>query len=155
MKVYAARRQISHQWPWQQIEPAGSALRQFGTYDFQRDKATNTFYRAYLRSYYAIGVYMAGARYGLSESLIIAEAYALRNSKNAYTYNSRAWMKKAGGTLIAEFGGERRGLRVARGIQVEKIRHFAAPATLTKTQLTGGCRHARPSLAYFRAGAKF
>lgn len=94
-EVYAARKKISLQWPLQQIEPAGNALRQFGTYDFQRDKATNTFFKAYIHSAnYAVGVYMAGAGYGLSQSLTIAHIYALRNSKNAFTYDARAWTTK-------------------------------------------------------------
>jgi hypothetical protein len=85
-EVYAAGKQISDLTPLQQFGPARIALHQFGTYDFQRDEATNNFFDAYIHaSNYAIGVYMAGAGYGLSNTLIIARGYALLFSSNAIT----------------------------------------------------------------------
>jgi hypothetical protein len=41
-EVYAAGERIADLSLLQQIDPARTALHQFGTYDFQRDKATNT-----------------------------------------------------------------------------------------------------------------
>ena len=65
-EVYAAGERIAN-WPlMQQIDQARTALQQFGTYDFQRDEATNTWFSEYVHAAnYAVGVYMAGAGYGL------------------------------------------------------------------------------------------
>ena len=65
-EAYAAGERIAN-WPlMQQIDPASTALQQFGTYDFLRDKATNTYFDEYVpAANYAIGVYMAGAGYFL------------------------------------------------------------------------------------------
>jgi hypothetical protein len=41
-EVYAAGERIADLSLLQQIDSARTALQQFGTYDFQRDKATNT-----------------------------------------------------------------------------------------------------------------
>lgn len=87
--VYAAGERTAN-WPLlQQIDAARTALGQFGTYDFQRDEATNT-------ANYAVGVYMAGAGYGLYESLAFAQAYAVFNSSNAFDdkYKGREWKIK-------------------------------------------------------------
>ncbi len=56
-EVYAAGERIAN-WPlMQQIDPASTALEQGGTYDFQRDKATNTYFDEYVpAANYAIGV---------------------------------------------------------------------------------------------------
>jgi hypothetical protein len=95
--VYAAGERIAN-WPlMQQIDQARTALQQFGTYDFQRDKATNTWFSEYVHAAnYAVGVYMAGAGYGLYESLALAEAYAVFNSSNAFDdkYKGREWKIK-------------------------------------------------------------
>ncbi|MGH7838946.1 MAG: hypothetical protein ACREQC_14135, partial [Candidatus Binataceae bacterium] len=80
----------------EQYNPGRAALQQFGTYDFQRDKATNNFFEQYVpAANYAIGVYVAGAGYGLAETHVIAQRYALFNSSNWYKYWSRgrAWIK--------------------------------------------------------------
>ncbi len=94
-EVYAAGQGIADLSPFQQYAPAGTALRQFGTYDFQRDRATNSFFSAYVpAANYAIGVYMAGAGYNLITTHLISEGYALRNSRNALTYNDRKWITR-------------------------------------------------------------
>jgi hypothetical protein len=64
-EVYAAGERIAN-WPLlQQIDAARTALQQFGTYDFQRDKATNTWFFEYVHAAnYAVGVYLAGAGTG-------------------------------------------------------------------------------------------
>jgi len=65
-EVYAAGEKIAN-WPlFQQREEARPLLEQYGTYDFQRDKTTNSFFDEYVpAANYAIGVYMAGAGYSL------------------------------------------------------------------------------------------
>ena len=94
--VYAAGERIAN-WPlMQQIDPASTALQQFGTYDFQRDKATNTYFDEYVpAANYAIGVYMAGAGYSLALTYAIAQRCAMGNSSNWYKYWSRGrpWIK--------------------------------------------------------------
>lgn len=91
-EVYAAGKKISDQPVSQQFLSARAALAQFGTYDFQRDKATNTHFSAYVNAAnYAVGVYMAGAGYGPWETLEIAQAYALLNSSNRFSYAGKAW----------------------------------------------------------------
>jgi hypothetical protein len=71
---YAAGERIAN-WPLiQQIDPASTALEQGGTYDFQRDNATNTYFDEYVpAANYAIGVYMAGAGYSLALTYAIAQ----------------------------------------------------------------------------------
>jgi hypothetical protein len=96
-EVYAAGERIAN-WPlMQQIDAARTALQQFGTYNFQRDKATNTWFSEYVHAAnYAVGVYMAGAGYGLYQSLAFAQAYAVFNSSNACEdkYKGREWKIK-------------------------------------------------------------
>jgi hypothetical protein len=96
-EVYAAGERTAN-WPLlQQIDAARTALQQFGTYDFQRDEATNTFFYAYIHAAsYAVGVYMASAGYGLDQSLALAQAYAVFNSSNAFDdkYKGREWKIK-------------------------------------------------------------
>ena len=59
----------------------GSALGQFGTYDFQR--RDGNFYYAYMNaSNYAVGVYMAGAGYSLLGTLSIGTGYGMTHSAN-------------------------------------------------------------------------
>jgi hypothetical protein len=95
-EVYAAGERIAN-WPlMQQIDPASTALQQFGTYDFQRDNATNTYFDEYVpAANYAIGVYMAGAGYNLELTYVIAQEYAMGNSSNWYKYwrRGRPWIK--------------------------------------------------------------
>jgi len=91
-EVYAAGQQLASHPIWEHYSPAATALEHFGTYDFQRDKATNTHYRAYVdAANYAVGVFMAGAGYGVWETLNIAQAYALLNSSNRFEYKGKAW----------------------------------------------------------------
>jgi hypothetical protein len=94
--VYAAGERIAN-WPlMQQIDPARTALQQFGTYDFQRDEATNTYFDEYVpAANYAIGVYMAGADYSLAGTYAIAQGYAMGNSSNWYKYwsSGRPWIE--------------------------------------------------------------
>jgi hypothetical protein len=81
--------------PWQQFFPAKAALEQFGTYDFQRDKATNTSFSKYAHAAnYAVGVYMAGAGYGKWESVKIAQTYGYFRSLNQYDREGREWTEK-------------------------------------------------------------
>ncbi|MGH6837876.1 MAG: hypothetical protein ACREDT_03585 [Methylocella sp.] len=78
------------------LDAAGAYRLQFGTYDFQRDKATNTYFDKYVAAAnYAIGVYMAGAGFNLEQTYILAQGYALFNSSNWYKYWSkgRAWVE--------------------------------------------------------------
>lgn len=94
-EVYAAGERIAKLPPLQQYNPAEAALGHFGAYDYQRDKATNTFFKAYINACnYAIGVYLAGAGYGWGDSLVFALTYALGNSKNAFSYDARKWITK-------------------------------------------------------------
>jgi hypothetical protein len=93
--VYAAGKQISDKPSWQQLSPAKAALEQFGTYDFQRDKATNTSFSKYAHAAnYAVGVYMVGAGYGKWESVKIAQTYGYFRSSNQYDPEGREWTEK-------------------------------------------------------------
>jgi hypothetical protein len=97
-EIYAAgQKELVHNW-YTDFTPAKRALEHGGTYDFQRDKATNTFIDAYIpAANYAVGVYMAGGGYGLHEMLAIAEGYSIwRGSKNRYDYYSegRKWARR-------------------------------------------------------------
>jgi hypothetical protein len=96
MEVYAAGEEIASKPLSEQYDPAKTALQQFGTYDFQRDKATNSFFDEYVpAANYAIGVYMAGAGYNLAETYVLAQGYAMLYSSNWYKYWSRGrpWIK--------------------------------------------------------------
>ncbi|MGH6847796.1 MAG: hypothetical protein ACREC0_10255 [Methylocella sp.] len=58
--VYAAGEKIASWQIADQIVAGKAALTQFVTYDFQRDKATNTWFAAYVAAAnYAVGVFMA------------------------------------------------------------------------------------------------
>ncbi|MGH6840625.1 MAG: hypothetical protein ACREDV_00805 [Methylocella sp.] len=95
-EIYAAGERIAN-WPLlQQLDPARTALQQGGTYDFQRDVTTNTYFDEYVpAANYAIGVYMAGAGYSLALTYAIAQVYAMGHSSNWYNYWSRgrSWIK--------------------------------------------------------------
>ena len=86
-EVFAAGEKIAN-WPLlDQRDKAKAALVQFGTYDFQRDKATNTFFNKYINAAnYAVGVYMAGAGYGKYLSVTIAQSRSEKfiNSDKAF-----------------------------------------------------------------------
>ncbi len=70
-EVYAAGTKVTTPF---QID---SAIGHFGRFDFQRDKATNTFYPAYTNaSNYAVGVFMAGAGYTREHTHDISETFA-------------------------------------------------------------------------------
>jgi hypothetical protein len=86
-QVYAAGQAIAAMAPLGQILHIRAALRQGGTFDFQRNPIRQEAYPSYANaSNYAVGVYMAGAGYSLWETLHAAEAYAFFNSSN---YNSQ------------------------------------------------------------------
>ncbi|HEX3495691.1 MAG TPA: hypothetical protein VHT02_00710 [Methylocella sp.] len=94
-EVYAAGEKIAN-WPKaQQVDPGRAALQQFGTYDFQRDKATNTWFAAYVdAANYTVGVYMAGAGYGKWESVTIAQAWGFFTSSDKYSERAKYWTKR-------------------------------------------------------------
>jgi hypothetical protein len=78
------------------IFPPKPRFQHIGIYDFQRDKATNSYFDEYVpAANYAIGVYMAGAGYSLAATYAIAQGYAMGNSSNWYNYWSRGrpWIK--------------------------------------------------------------
>jgi RHS repeat-associated protein len=61
-----------------------SAIGHYGTYDFQRNAANNTFTGAYTdASNYAVGVYMQGAGYSLSQTIAIGQFFGHSMSSNA------------------------------------------------------------------------
>jgi hypothetical protein len=94
-EVYAAGERIANEWPSQQIVPGYNALHHFGTYDFQRDEATNTQFKQYVHaSNYAVGVYMAGAGYAKWESVKIAQTYGYFFSSTKYDAIAREWTEK-------------------------------------------------------------
>jgi hypothetical protein len=94
-EVYAAGEKIANLPILQQRDEAQAALQQFGTFDFQRDKATNTHFKYYVNAAnYAIGVYMAGAGYGRWISIKIAQTYGFFFSSNKYDPNAEAWAYK-------------------------------------------------------------
>ena len=81
----------------QQYHATESALGHFGTYDYQRDKATNSFFEEYVpAANYAAGVYASGAGYNLSETYISAQGYAVLYSSNWYKYwsSGRPWIQR-------------------------------------------------------------
>lgn len=85
-QVYAAGRAIASLQPLDQLLHIRAALRQGGSYDFQRDPIRQETQPAYAdASNYAVGVYLAGAGYPLWATRKLAEIYALFNSSN---YNS-------------------------------------------------------------------
>jgi RHS repeat-associated protein len=61
-----------------------AAVGHFGTFDFQRSAANNSFIGAYTdASNYAVGVYMQGAGYSLSQTVAIAQLFGHSMSSNA------------------------------------------------------------------------
>jgi hypothetical protein len=94
-EVYAAGKQLAANHFWLDVVPAYEALHHFGTYDFQRDKATNTHFKDYVNAAnYAVGVYMAGVGYGKWESVKIAQTYGFLFSSKKYDDNARDWTEK-------------------------------------------------------------
>ena len=90
--VYAAGRAIAALPYADQIRQGYAALHHGGTFDFQRNAATQEDYKAYEHaSNYAVGVYMAGAGYSLRQTLHIAEAYAFFNSSNYGSKEQKDW----------------------------------------------------------------
>lgn len=104
-EVYAAGEKIAN-WPiMQQRDEAQAALQQFGTYDFQRDKETNTWFSEYAdAANYAVGVYMAGAGYGKWVSVKIAQTWGFFTSSNNTMIRRNTGPKEVGTTLIKESG---------------------------------------------------
>jgi hypothetical protein len=91
-QVYAAGQAVAAMPPLDQILHIRAALRQGGTYDFQRDPIRQEAQRAYANaSNYAVGVYMAGAGYTLWETLHAAEVYAFFNSSNYNSQKQKDW----------------------------------------------------------------
>ena len=75
-EVYAAGERLAARSLLEQIYETKAALQQFGTYDFQRDKATNTWFAEYVHAAnYAVGVFMAGLGYEKRTSVKIAQTY--------------------------------------------------------------------------------
>jgi hypothetical protein len=94
-EVYAAGQAVAQRPVWEQYSPAHAAIAQGGQFDFQRDPATHKLYRAYIpAANYAVGVYMAGAGYTLSQTLLLAKAYAFGRSSNYSAQNREEWIKR-------------------------------------------------------------
>lgn len=93
--VYAAGREIAPLPPLQQYPRAGADIGQGGTYDFQRDVPNLKFYHAYTNaSNYAVGVYMAGAGYSLSVTILLAKYYAWEHSANYKVQDREKWITR-------------------------------------------------------------
>ncbi len=94
-EVFAAGESIAN-WPISdQLVKAKAALEQFGTYDFQRDRATNTWFSKYvLAANYAVGVYMAGAGYGELASVKIAQTWGFFTSSTRYSSEAKEWTER-------------------------------------------------------------
>jgi hypothetical protein len=93
--VYAAGQAIGSLPPFQQYPHAGADIGQGGTYDFQRDVPNLKFYHAYTNSAnYAVGVYMAGAGYALSVTLLLAKYYAWEHSANYNVQDREKWITR-------------------------------------------------------------
>lgn len=91
--VYAAGRAIASLQPLDQLLHIRAALRQGGTYDFQRDPIRQETQPAYAdASNYAVGVYLAGAGYPLSATRKLAEIYAFFNSSNYGSQRQADWI---------------------------------------------------------------
>ena len=64
-------------------------------YDYQRDKANNTYFDKYVAAAnYAVGVYMAGAGYGKWQSVTIAQTWGFFTSSTKYDETAREWTEK-------------------------------------------------------------
>jgi hypothetical protein len=93
--VYAAGQAIAPLPPFDQIPHIRTALRQGGTYDFQRDPIRQETQPVYANaSNYAVGVYLAGAGYSLWAARKMAQAYALFNSSNYGSKNQIDWLEQ-------------------------------------------------------------
>jgi hypothetical protein len=69
-----------------------AAIGQFGTFDFQRDAASNSFFTEYVNaSNYAVGVYMNGAGWPLEATQILGQSFALVMSSNAGSASQLYW----------------------------------------------------------------
>jgi len=85
----------------QTITPWGinAAVGHYGIFDFQRDSSTNTYYSVYKHaSNYAVGVFMAGAKYSKEVTHLISEGFASVWSSNYDTdreerkyWTSKGW----------------------------------------------------------------
>ena len=94
-EVYAAGRAIVSLPPFRQYPHAGADIGQGGKYDFQRDVPDLKFYHAYTNSAnYAVGVYMAGAGYALSATLLLAKYYAWEHSANYDVQDREKWITR-------------------------------------------------------------
>jgi hypothetical protein len=104
-EVFAAGKNIAN-WPISdQLVKAKAALEQFGTYDFQRDRATNTWFSKYVHAAnYAVGVYMAGAGYGELASVKIAQTWGFFTSSTRYSSEAKNGPKEVGNMPIETIG---------------------------------------------------
>jgi hypothetical protein len=94
-QVYAAGQAIAASPLAEQYRQARAAVAQEGIYDFQRDVSNKLFYSAYTpAANYAVGVYMAGAGYSLSETLSIAKLYAFEHSSNYSIQDRDDWITR-------------------------------------------------------------
>ena len=93
--VYAAGRAIAQRPLWEHYPSAHAAIAQGGEFDFQRDPKTHKLYQAYIpAANYAVGVYMAGAGHTLSETLVLAKAYAFGHSSNYSAQDREEWIRR-------------------------------------------------------------
>ncbi|HEX3495693.1 MAG TPA: hypothetical protein VHT02_00720, partial [Methylocella sp.] len=94
-EVYAAGEKIANWQIADQVVAGKAALTQFGTYDFQRDKAPNTFFNKYINAAnYAVAVYMAGTGYAKWFSVAVAQTWGLFTSSTKFDDNARYWTEK-------------------------------------------------------------
>jgi hypothetical protein len=94
-EVYAAGERLAARSLLEQYYETKAALEQFGTYDFQRDKATNTWFADYVHAAnYAVGVYMAGLGYEKRTSVEIAQTYGFFRSSNKFSEEAKEWTEK-------------------------------------------------------------
>jgi hypothetical protein len=93
--VYAAGERLAARPILEQIGETKAALEQFGTYDFQRDKATNTWFADYVHAAnYAVGVYMAGLGYEKRTSVKIAQTCGFFRSSKGFSEEAKEWTEK-------------------------------------------------------------
>jgi len=83
---------------------AGKAsIAQFGTYDYQRNIATNSFIPAHTdAANFAVGVYMRGAGFRKFGTWVMGEGYAI-------THSSKCWCAKTSSALDGGLRGDKHG----------------------------------------------
>ena len=94
-EVYAAGERLAARSMLEQYYETKAVLEQFGTYDFQRDKATNTWFADYVHAAnYAVGVFMAGLGYEKRTSVKIAQTYGFFRSSHGFSEEAKEWTEK-------------------------------------------------------------